>query len=357
MLWFLLNPEWRKFMIVCWALTCAAIGFVPLLNALVFGDTPRVAIYGATILVAAVMAIRPRLLVFLPLLLVYGLLFGISGLYLRFRESAALLPVAQAAEAAVQTSAQVSTVAPAADSPPVSGKILIWDVTKHHLSDAYYQIPASLRATTQDQAMTVFLVWNIGSQQVDTYYEKGKASTHDPGAGWGAYRDTAHLAVVTWPGPRLVGWHTIVGENPAKNITLHHGVPSARDLHGDLAGPIVQWVHALPGVPAVSPPLPISWLTSARSFASSPSTSSASSSSSSTASSSGSSPGSAAWTEASAEKEAMRRYPQLSDANSPMNHAFIARYQQIKAENPSYLRDPSWPLRLANEVAPQARHQ
>ena len=58
------------------------------------------------------------------------------------------------------------------------------------------------------------------------------------------------------------------------------------------------------------------------------------------------------WTEAEAKAEAVRRYPQLSIANSPMNRAFLARYQQKKASDPAFLRDPAWPLRLAEEVAP-----
>ncbi len=75
------------------------------------------------------------------------------------------------------------------------------------------------------------------------------------------------------------------------------------------------------------------------------------------AASSSASPSSAAWTVATAQKEAMRRYPQLGVANSPMNRAFVARYQQIKAKEPSYLRDPSWPLHLADEVAQETRRQ
>lgn len=68
-------------------------------------------------------------------------------------------------------------------------------------------------------------------------------------------------------------------------------------------------------------------------------------------------PSSAAWTVATAQKEAMRRYPQLGVANSPMNRAFVARYEQIKAKDPSYLRDPSWPLQLADEVAQRTQRQ
>jgi hypothetical protein len=69
------------------------------------------------------------------------------------------------------------------------------------------------------------------------------------------------------------------------------------------------------------------------------------------------SPSSAAWTVATAQKEAVRRYPQLGVANSPMNRAFVARYQQIKAQNASYFRDSSWPLHLADEVAQQTQRQ
>jgi hypothetical protein len=57
------------------------------------------------------------------------------------------------------------------------------------------------------------------------------------------------------------------------------------------------------------------------------------------------------WTEAEAKAEAVRRYPQLGVANSQMNRAFLARYQQMKANNPAFFSDSAWPLRLAEEVA------
>jgi hypothetical protein len=344
--WLLLRPEHRKASIVGASVACAVVCVMFLSKALALGDTPRVAIFGAATFVSGVMVFLPRPLIFSTGFFVFGGLFVFSEIYLKYQDTVALRPIVQTAAGAVQPSAQISIVEPVADGPAVSGKIVIWDVTKHGLAEAHYKLPASLRATAQDQAMTLFLIWNIESKQVDTYYEVGKASTRGPGTGWSAFRDTAHLAVVTWPGARLLGWHTVVGNNPAKKITLHNGVPSISDQHGDLAGPIAQWVRFLPGVPAAPPSAPISLLAFAP-------TSAASASSPSTISTGASlAPASpAAWTVATAQNEAVRRYPQLSVANSPLNHAFLARYQQIKSTNPSYLRDPSWPLRLADEVA------
>jgi hypothetical protein len=333
MLFWLIPGRYRlKYLLVVWSLACGIFGGIFLSKALAVGDMPRVAVYGAAIFFALIMAVLPRVPIFLAGLLVVGGLFGYSEIYLKTQESDALRPTVQTAVAAVQGPARLTIVAPPADAPPVPGKILVWDMTKDRLSDAHYKLPASLRATAQDQAMTLFLIWNIESKQVDTYYKIGEASTRGPGTGWGAYRDTAHLAVVTWPGPRLVGWHTVVGNNPAKRITLHYGIPATSDQHGDLAGPIAQWVRVLPGVPAAPPPAPISLLAFAPLSGASSTT----------------------WTEVTAQKEAVRRYPPLGVPNSPLNHAFLARYQQIKVSNPGYLRDPSWPLRLADEVAQQS---
>jgi hypothetical protein len=54
---------------------------------------------------------------------------------------------------------------------------------------------------------------------------------------------------------------------------------------------------------------------------------------------------------AEAQKEAVRRYPDLSVTGSKFNAAFVARYQLYQQQHPEYFRDLSWPLRLAEEVA------
>ena len=52
-----------------------------------------------------------------------------------------------------------------------------------------------------------------------------------------------------------------------------------------------------------------------------------------------------------AQREAVRRYPQLGIAGSPLNQDFVARYKRYQREHPEQLRDTSWPLRLADESA------
>ena len=52
-----------------------------------------------------------------------------------------------------------------------------------------------------------------------------------------------------------------------------------------------------------------------------------------------------------AQQEAMRRYPDLRVAGSKFNAEFVSRYQRYQRENPGFLTDTSWPVRLADEVA------
>ena len=352
MLFWLIPARHRlKYVLVVWSIALGVFAAIYLGKASAVGDMPRVALYGFGILVAGAMAILSRPPIFAAGLCVVGGLFGYD-FYLKSLEAAALRPVVRAAAAVVQSSARLSIMAPAADGPSVPGKFLVWDMGKDRLADAHYKLPASLRATAQDQAITLFLLWNVESRQVTTYHKVGEAVQPGAGSQWAGYQDTAHLAVVTWPGPRLLGWHSVVGEKPAHKIPLHWGVAYNSDLHGDLTQPIAQWIRFLPGVPASPPPAPLSFVAFAPPAAASPSAStSAPPAFPSTASSAP--PSTAAWTEATAQKEAMRRYPQLAVPQSPLNRAYLARYQQIKATNPSYLRDPAWPLRLADEVAKQ----
>lgn len=52
-----------------------------------------------------------------------------------------------------------------------------------------------------------------------------------------------------------------------------------------------------------------------------------------------------------AQQEALRRYPDLGVAGSKFNAEFIVRHQRYKRENPAFLQDTSWPIRLAEETA------
>lgn len=52
-----------------------------------------------------------------------------------------------------------------------------------------------------------------------------------------------------------------------------------------------------------------------------------------------------------AQQEAVRRYPEIGRAGSPLNREFVARHKRIQQEHPEALQDPSWPLRIAEESA------
>ena len=58
-----------------------------------------------------------------------------------------------------------------------------------------------------------------------------------------------------------------------------------------------------------------------------------------------------------AQREAVRRYPALGVAGSALNTMFVARYKLYQQQRPEYFRDPSWPIRLAEELnsTPQSK--
>jgi len=52
-----------------------------------------------------------------------------------------------------------------------------------------------------------------------------------------------------------------------------------------------------------------------------------------------------------AQKEAVRRYPELGVRGSKLNAAFLARYKTYQQSRPEYFTDPLWPIRLAEELS------
>jgi len=52
-----------------------------------------------------------------------------------------------------------------------------------------------------------------------------------------------------------------------------------------------------------------------------------------------------------AQREALRRSPDLGVAGSPTNTAFVARFHRYQTERPDYFQDNAWPIRLADEIA------
>lgn len=56
-------------------------------------------------------------------------------------------------------------------------------------------------------------------------------------------------------------------------------------------------------------------------------------------------------TEAQGRAEALRLYPDLGVANSPLNREFVTRYRSYQRLQPDYFQDPAWPVLLVKECA------
>jgi hypothetical protein len=52
-----------------------------------------------------------------------------------------------------------------------------------------------------------------------------------------------------------------------------------------------------------------------------------------------------------AQRVAVAIYPDLGIAGSKLNIKFLNRYKEYQVTRPDYFRDPSWPLRLAEEIS------
>ena len=51
-----------------------------------------------------------------------------------------------------------------------------------------------------------------------------------------------------------------------------------------------------------------------------------------------------------AQREAVRRYPDLGVTGSKLNREFVARYKLYQQQRPEYFHDTLWPLHLAEEI-------
>jgi hypothetical protein len=259
-------------------------------------------------------------------------------------ESDPLRPIADAALKIARASQERDGDAPPPATLHPSGTALIWDVPGNKISPMHYQLREERQARATDPEITVFLIDSIRSRQVGQYF--GLLTPENQFS----YQDTVRVVAVYWPEKTVMAVRNITGDMPPENIVYRNGVPS-HSTHGDYTSAVLQWIIAMqtpalaaaaahpatPSPPPASSPLPV---TSPRAVTSHPPVS----------------PSSwplepHKWTEAEARAEAVRRYPQLGIAGSPMNKAFLERYNQLKAEAPDYLQAPDWPLRLAAEVA------
>ena len=56
-------------------------------------------------------------------------------------------------------------------------------------------------------------------------------------------------------------------------------------------------------------------------------------------------------TEAQGRTEAVRLYPDLGVANTPLNREFVTRYRSYQRLQPDFFQDPAWPVILVKECA------
>jgi hypothetical protein len=256
-------------------------------------------------------------------------------MFVRTVDAGRLRPIAEAATGVVDAQ-RVGT-----GQFSVPGKVLVWDVNNDCVSSVHYRLPAPLRARSCDPAMTIFLIWDTQSKKVGTYHklDGSRAPVAD------AFIDGSNVAVVTWPGRRLLGWHAAVSAAPPQQRVVKVSEQNL-PVHGDWIRPLVAWIQSLrtPTSPSIWPDSSawLGMLLPASPVA--PAGSVRTAIASTTAATQG-------WTEATARAEAIRRYPEIAVANSALNRAFVQKYEELKASNPAFLRDPMWPLRLAEEVA------
>jgi len=269
------------------------------------GDPMEMGIAGGMLCLAIWLCFQLTKTTFALALLAAG---GLGGgfYYFRVQEANAFRPIANVASKAAMAHPNFQ------NTISLTGRVVVWDMHGDCLSPAYYKLPYALRAKPDDQAMTVFLIWNVRSQFLWRYRNTSKSPMFKVDAP--AYRDTADFAVLRWPERELISWKSLAGAVPEKHMTFHASEAS-KEVHGDWVGTFAQWVLTVPGgMDAETMPRP-------------------------------------QWTPATAQAEAMRRYPDLGIAGSPLNRAFLEKYQSLKAGNSPDLQDPAWPLHLTRKIA------
>lgn len=56
-----------------------------------------------------------------------------------------------------------------------------------------------------------------------------------------------------------------------------------------------------------------------------------------------------------AKQAAIKRFPALAIEGSPFNRAFLEKFEQIQKARPDVLKDPNWPIRIAEAVAAELK--
>jgi len=114
--------------------------------------------------------------------------------------------------------------------PPIRGRVMIWDMTKQAVDPSYGLLPAGLRASTQDEVITMFLITKRDWVQVGQYMISGEP----------AYQEHLKVGVAYWPERTSPGSVEVLGERPSSTRIVKH-VPE----YGSSVR-IKAWIEALP---------------------------------------------------------------------------------------------------------------
>jgi hypothetical protein len=119
------------------------------------------------------------------------------------------------------------------------GKVLVWDVEKHDVSEAHGRVPANLRVLSADEPCTVYLIAERERRAVMNYnydFFHGGGS-----AGVQGFRTDLIVCAVDLPSLQPRGWYRINGNGPPQLVTLEPGV---REIDEDWAGNLGRWIES-----------------------------------------------------------------------------------------------------------------
>lgn len=114
----------------------------------------------------------------------------------------------------------------------VRGGILVLDIETMELHKAHWLIPKHLRASSNDERFTVFIVDKPKPQQVGTYGISKQ----------GAFLRVVDIYVGRWPENQIIWKHTVRGREPPTMRSVDYERPE----YGELAEPIADWILRVP---------------------------------------------------------------------------------------------------------------
>lgn len=118
-----------------------------------------------------------------------------------------------------------------ADVITTHGNSVIWDVPENELRPAHLLLPPDVKATSNEEPLTFFMVYDVREDLVGHYTVTGKP----------AYRLFASICVIYWPDKVVLGTFGFHGNDPP--TTRPATFSSER---GELDTPLAAWIGNLP---------------------------------------------------------------------------------------------------------------